>query len=81
MKRRPGAWGYNWATLSLWDINTGTWSSRLGVGRRADDLALYKKRIVAKSREIKTGSYLVESCKEGCGSESGVLPVMVIFNP
>jgi hypothetical protein len=36
----PGAWGYNWDTQSLEDINTGTWSSRLGVGRKADDLAL-----------------------------------------
>jgi hypothetical protein len=36
----PGAWGYNWATLSLGDINTETLSSRLGVGRKADDLAL-----------------------------------------
>jgi hypothetical protein len=31
---------YNCATLPLGDINTGTWSSRLGVGRKADDLAL-----------------------------------------
>jgi hypothetical protein len=34
----PGAWGYNWDTLSLEDINTETWSSRLGFGRK--DLAL-----------------------------------------
>jgi hypothetical protein len=27
-----GAWGYNWATQSPWDINMETWSSRLGVG-------------------------------------------------
>jgi hypothetical protein len=26
----PSAWGYNWATLFLGDINTGTWPSRLG---------------------------------------------------
>jgi hypothetical protein len=26
----PGAWGHNWATLSLGDINTETWSSMLG---------------------------------------------------
>jgi hypothetical protein len=32
--------GYTWATLSLLDINTETWSSRLGVGRKADDLVL-----------------------------------------
>jgi exonuclease III len=27
---KPSARGYNWATLFLGDINTGTWSSRLG---------------------------------------------------
>jgi hypothetical protein len=32
-----GAWGYNWATQSPGDINMEIWSSRLGVGRRADD--------------------------------------------
>jgi hypothetical protein len=36
----PGAWGYNWATLPLGDINTETCSSRLGVRRKADGLAL-----------------------------------------
>jgi hypothetical protein len=34
----PG--GINWPTRSLGDIHTGTRSSRLGVGRKADDLAL-----------------------------------------
>jgi hypothetical protein len=28
-QREPSARGYNWATLFLGDINTGTWSSRL----------------------------------------------------
>jgi hypothetical protein len=28
-ERKPGAWGYNWATLFLRDINMGTWPSRL----------------------------------------------------
>jgi hypothetical protein len=32
-----GAWGFNWATHSPRDINTETWSSRLGFGRGADD--------------------------------------------
>jgi hypothetical protein len=40
MSREHGAWGYNWATLSLEDINRGTWSTRLGVGCKAGDLAL-----------------------------------------
>jgi hypothetical protein len=44
----PGAWGYDWATQSLGDINTGTWSSRLGVGRKAGDLALCEKKICHK---------------------------------
>jgi hypothetical protein len=29
-KRERRAQGYNWATLFLEDINTGTWPSRLG---------------------------------------------------
>jgi hypothetical protein len=29
-EREPSARGYNWATLFLGDINTGTWPSRLG---------------------------------------------------
>jgi hypothetical protein len=32
--------GYNWATLSLVNINTGIWSSRLGVERKTEDLDL-----------------------------------------
>jgi hypothetical protein len=34
------AWGYNWATQSPWDINMEIWSSRVGVGRGADDPTL-----------------------------------------
>jgi hypothetical protein len=49
----PDAWGYNWANLSLWDINTRTWNPRFGVGHKADDL-LSKNIIVAKSK-VKTG--------------------------
>jgi hypothetical protein len=33
------AWGYNWAIQSPGDINMETWSSRLGVGRGANDPA------------------------------------------
>jgi hypothetical protein len=39
-RREPGVWGYNWAILSLGKINTGTWSSRLEVGRKADEIDL-----------------------------------------
>jgi hypothetical protein len=33
----PSARGYSWATLSPGVINTKTWSSRLGVGRGANN--------------------------------------------
>jgi hypothetical protein len=39
-KREPGTSGYNWAILSLGGINIKTRSSRLGVGRKIDELAL-----------------------------------------
>jgi hypothetical protein len=29
-KKGTSAWGYNWVTLFLGDIYTGTWPSRLG---------------------------------------------------
>jgi hypothetical protein len=39
MLREPSGWGYDWATLFLGDINTGTWSSRLvGV---SDETVIY----------------------------------------
>jgi hypothetical protein len=40
--------------MSLGDVNTENWSSRLGVGLMADDLAVFKK-FVTKSKEVKTG--------------------------
>jgi hypothetical protein len=57
-KKENGGWMYNLVTLSLGDINTGTWSSRFWVGRKADDFALSKKIIVAKSNEVKLESNL-----------------------
>jgi hypothetical protein len=39
-KMEVGVWECYWPTLSLGDINTETWFSRLGVRRKADDLAL-----------------------------------------
>jgi hypothetical protein len=32
-KREQSDWGYNWTTLFLGDINTGTWPARLGESR------------------------------------------------
>jgi hypothetical protein len=40
----PFRWGYNWATLSLGGINTVTWTSRLGVGRKLPILLSKKCR-------------------------------------
>jgi hypothetical protein len=39
-KKKAGAGGHNWATLILGDINTGTQSSRLGIGRKAHEFAV-----------------------------------------
>jgi hypothetical protein len=41
-KTEHGGWGYTCAILSLGDINTGTWSSRLRVGHKGDNLTLQK---------------------------------------
>jgi hypothetical protein len=54
-KRELGAWGYNCPILSLGDIRKDIWSSRLGFVRNTDDLALQKKNIFAKFKEVKTG--------------------------
>lgn len=40
IKRKPGAQGYNWATLSLRDIIAGASSSRTEAEHKAEDLAL-----------------------------------------
>jgi hypothetical protein len=75
----PSAWGYNWDTLLLGNINTGTSSSRLGVGRKADTVLYVKKDIVAKFKEVKTGSNLAESFKEACGSKRAALLLMMMM--
>jgi hypothetical protein len=53
MKMEPDVWGYNWATLLLEDINTGSWSSRLGIERKADDLALQNKILLPYPKKWK----------------------------
>jgi hypothetical protein len=78
MKREPGAWAYNWATLSLGDKYTETWSSRLGgwVGLWP---CSEKKKTVVTSKEVKTGSNLAELSKEGYGSKTAVLMIIFLF--
>jgi hypothetical protein len=75
----PGAWGYNWAhPITGGDINTETWPSRLRVGRKADDLVLWKIS-VAKSKEVKTGCNLAEFSEEGYGSKRAAFPMMTMM--
>jgi hypothetical protein len=59
-------------------VNTGTLSSRLGVGRKADDFFLYNV-IVAKYKEVKTCYNLAESCKEGYGSKRAALSIIIVI--
>jgi hypothetical protein len=49
------------------------------VGRKAQRPYSVKKFTDAKSKEVKTGCNLAESCKEGCGSKRAVLPVMIVM--
>jgi hypothetical protein len=42
---------------------------------------LCKKIIVAKSKEVKTGSNITESSKKGYGSKSAVLMIMMMNQP
>jgi hypothetical protein len=71
-KRESGAWVQNLVILSVGDINIGLWSTMLGTGRKADDLA------VAKTKDVKTGCGLLESSKVGYGSKIAVLPMMTM---
>jgi hypothetical protein len=57
-KVNPVPMRYNWATLSLVNVNTWTWCSRLGAGGKADDWAV-KETLVAKSKDVKPGCNLV----------------------
>jgi hypothetical protein len=83
-EKEPGAWKYNWATLSLGNINTGTWPSRFGLDARLMTL-LCKEIIVVKSKEVKTGLFKTQewanqtdSSKEGYGSKRAALPMMMM---
>jgi hypothetical protein len=57
-EKRTWCLRYNWTTLSLGYINTKTWSSRLGIGCKADNLAL-NKIIVAKSIDVKANAVCI----------------------
>jgi hypothetical protein len=51
----------------------------VGVERKTDELALQLKNIVAKSKDVKTGSNLAESSEEVCGSNRAVLPILMMM--
>jgi hypothetical protein len=42
-------------------------------------ILLWKKKIVAKSKEVKIGSNLAESSKKGYVSKSALLPMMMMM--
>jgi hypothetical protein len=79
MKREPGAWGYNWATLFLGDINTGSGPPGWWLDAKLTTLLFgkKKKKIVTKSKEVKQRYNWTESSKEGCGSKRAVLPMFL----
>jgi hypothetical protein len=52
-KGNPLPGGHNWATCH-WGTYTESWSSRLGVGRKADDLALWKKKTTTYFCELES---------------------------
>jgi ethanolamine ammonia-lyase small subunit len=60
------------------DINTGTCSSRLVAGRKADNISL-TKIIFVKSQKVKTGCKLIESSKKGYGSKMNVLTILMMI--
>jgi hypothetical protein len=51
----PIVWGYSWATWPQGDINSGDWSSRLGVGHRANNPALLKMYCSETQRNMPDG--------------------------
>jgi uncharacterized membrane protein YedE/YeeE len=69
----------NTLALSIFAFVILNRSSRLGIGRRADNLALCKNTVVTKSKGVKLGSNLAEPSKEGCGSKMAVLPMLVMM--
>jgi hypothetical protein len=78
MEREPGAWGITGPPCHCGDINTETWSFWLGVGCKANDLALYESYCCKIQRSENWITNVAESSKGGCGSKRGVLPMMAM---
>jgi hypothetical protein len=58
-------------------INTQTWFSRLGAGRKVNDLAL-SKNYCWETKEVKTAWNLEDFSKESYGSKRAVLSTMIM---
>jgi hypothetical protein len=68
----PSVQGYSWATLSPGDINSETWSSRLGVGLTTP---LWKKLYVKKPEAMPAGKeQMAGHSKGGQGLKQAVVP-------
>jgi hypothetical protein len=53
---KPNAWGYNWVTLFLGEINTGTWPSRLGESQK-----LRQRNMLSAPRDLDFGLAMVSN--------------------
>jgi hypothetical protein len=49
---------------------------KLDLARQTQEISFRQ----AKSKEVKTGCNLAESSKEGCGSKSKILPMMMMMD-
>jgi hypothetical protein len=82
-RRRKGR-GYNWAVLILGNMNRETWSSRLGVERKADEPV--SKSYCCESKEIKAGwsnsqelTNLAGSSKKGYVTKRAAQPMLIMI--
>jgi hypothetical protein len=76
-KREPGAWGYSWGRRFTGAHKYRDLALQVGVERKVDDLATYKKSTVAKYTERKRGSNLVGFLR--MASLKIVLPMMMMM--
>jgi hypothetical protein len=77
MKRNSVPGSLSGPPLSLGDINTRSWSSRLRLDARRTPCSL--NITAAKSNKMKTGCNLAESSKKDYGSKRTLLPMMMMM--
>jgi hypothetical protein len=66
-KGKPSAWEHSWATLSLGDINSEAWSSRLRVGHGANNPTPVKNKLL---RDLKKQKMLLKKARAHTGLSS-----------